>query len=162
MSKLSMHRPSKLGRPVALDINRRDLRTWEKDPAAGWFRVGVWDQQDQAERWVSIEIPPSPWQHRDGVILSFLHPDGRSVIVTGSVQEDGRPWLHVSVARQNRMPSYKDLAEAKDLFIGPARQALQVFPEAGNHVNIHPYALHLWCCLVGDGLPDFTRGGASI
>lgn len=33
---------------------------------------------------------------------------------------------------------------------------------AGKHVNKHPYCLHLWSCLDGPVLPDFTRGSDGI
>ena len=37
-----------------------------------------------------------------------------------------------------------------------------VFPERKFHVNIHPFCLHLWCCLDGDGLPEFSHGLGTI
>jgi hypothetical protein len=74
---------------------------------------------------------------------------------------DGKRWLHVSLARRDRMPSYEELAEVKEAFVGPRRQAVMVMPRRERHVNLHPYCLHLWCCLdtKGDGLPDFGRHG---
>jgi hypothetical protein len=157
-----MRRATKPGVIDYPDFNRIDIRTWERAEGIDGYRIGIWQRDETAERWFIIKAPPYPWRHREGVLLAFLHPDGRSVLVSGSVQLDERPWLHVSVARQNRMPSYKDLAEVKELFIGPAYQTIQVFPPETNRVNLHPYALHLWTCLQDDGLPDFTRGGASI
>jgi hypothetical protein len=53
------------------------------------------------------------------------------------------------------------MSEVKELFIGGDRQAIQVMPPRSNHVNIHE-VLHLWHCLDGDGLPDFTGGGETI
>lgn len=40
--------------------------------------------------------------------------------------------------------------------------ALQVLPPRAKHVNIHPFCLHLWCCLDGDVTPDFTQGSGSL
>jgi len=87
--------------------------------------------------------------------------DGRFVVLSAGLWE-GRWWLHVSVSRKREIPSYWDLADLKEIFIGPELQALQVFARAGRHVNIHPYCLHLWACLEpeGDGLPDFGKYGA--
>lgn len=87
---------------------------------------------------------------------------GLMVVVSGDVEEDGRRWLHVSVSRRSRVPGYDDLLLVKRLFIGELRQAIQVFPPRDRHINIHPYCLHLWSCLEGDGLPDFARGGNTI
>lgn len=90
----------------------------------------------------------------------FEHLDGRTVIVSVG-PHDGRWWLHVSMSRRKYIPSYSDLADVKRVFVGEDRQAVQVFPRRERHVNIHPYALHLWACLEpdGDGLPDFGREG---
>lgn len=86
---------------------------------------------------------------------------GKTSAVFSAGRHDGKLWLHVSIGHPNRMPSYLELAEAKRIFIGESRQALQVFSPAAKHINIHRYVLHLWCCLEpeGDGLPDFGRYG---
>jgi len=91
---------------------------------------------------------------------AFEHLDGRRVV--GTVGRHGAMlWLHVSVSRRKYIPSYADLADVKATFIGPDRQAVQLFPRADRHVNLHEYCLHLWACLdpAGDGLPDFGADG---
>jgi len=76
---------------------------------------------------------------------------------------DDKRWLHVSVSRKNQdIPSWACMSEVKDVFIGPERTALQVMPPQAKHVNIHQGCLHLWCCLDGDVVPDFTAGGSTI
>ena len=103
------------------------------------------------------------WQQLAG------HPQGRfyrhilsgmTVIVSGRIEVDGKPWLHVSFAHGNRLPSWEELRLVKDSFIGRSKQAIQVLPVEAKHVNFNPYCLHLWHCasLRGDGLPDFTYG----
>lgn len=88
------------------------------------------------------------------------------VISSRGLELDGKRWLHISMSIWNKsayvIPSYDDLIMVKKMFIGPNAKAIQVFPEESKHVNIHPYVLHLWCCLDGDPLPDFTRGSGSI
>jgi len=37
-----------------------------------------------------------------------------------------------------------------------------VVPPRSQYVNINPTVLHLWVCLDGDVLPDFTHGGSSL
>jgi hypothetical protein len=84
------------------------------------------------------------------------------VLVSAAHYGDGKHWLHVSVSRKNgQLPTWEVLSEVKDLFIGPARTALQVLPSRAKHVNIAP-VLHLWHCLEGDVTPDFTGGGQTI
>lgn len=88
------------------------------------------------------------------------------VVASVSYERDGDRWIHVSVSagmeRPNgrqvqQLPSYKQLCEVKDLFIGPGRKAVQVFPPRTEHINIHPCVLHLFALVEGDPLPDFRR-----
>lgn len=92
----------------------------------------------------------------------YRYRDTTTVLVSCARYGDGKHWLHVSVSRKNReLPSWELLSQVKDLFIGPARTALQVLPPRAKHVNIAP-VLHLFCCLDGDVTPDFTGGGDTI
>lgn len=91
----------------------------------------------------------------------FRSVNGVSVIMSGQI-ENGKKWLHVSLACKSKMPSYDDLALVKKVFIGEHKKAIMVFPEKKYHVNIHHYCLHLWHCLDGDGLPEFSHGLGTI
>ena len=91
-----------------------------------------------------------------------LHRIG-SIIVSQSdwPERPGEEWLHASIARDDRMPSYADLTALHKAVFG-ARYAYQVFAPPSRHVNIHPNALHLWGRVDdGDGriLPDFGTAG---
>ena len=108
--------------------------------------------------WREFELAPTDPLY--GLRTAFHR--GRRLTVCFSVgRHDWRWWLHISVAHPDKLPEYWDLVEAKKVFIGEERQAVQVFPRRERHVNIHPNALHLWCSLEeeGDGLPDFGREG---
>jgi hypothetical protein len=71
-------------------------------------------------------------------------------------------WLHLSIARRDRMPTWTELTEARDLFLGPGTEAYQKLPKRSEHVNIHPYCLHLWALVNRPLTPDFTRGSGSL
>lgn len=72
-----------------------------------------------------------------------------------------RVWLHVSMAFKNKLPSYQDMCDCKRIFVGPERQAMEIFAKESRHVNIHKNARHLWSCVEGtDLLPDFGRFGS--
>lgn len=86
----------------------------------------------------------------------------RRVIWSVALEQDGELWLHVSVSREDRMPSYADLCKVKSEVIGDDRTAIEVFVDSEHHVNIHPNVRHLWCCLTSTPLPDFTQGGVTI
>jgi len=83
----------------------------------------------------------------------------RVIFTADNLEGDGKTWLHVSLSRKSRIPTYEDMCEVKDVFVGRDRQALQIFVPASKHINIHKYCLHLWCCIEGDNLPDFGRYG---
>jgi hypothetical protein len=86
-----------------------------------------------------------------------------TVIIDWALYGDGRKWIHLSVARPDKMPEWSLLREVKNLFIGRERQAIQVLPNESKYVNIHPYCLHLFACVEGDDpMPDFTRGMGGL
>lgn len=94
---------------------------------------------------------------------AYQYRDGLRVLVSTADFEDGRDWMHVSLSRADRLPSFDDLKFAKSVFVGDQRYAYQVFPPTEKYINIHPFVLHLWSPLTGaPPLPDFTRGGNSI
>jgi hypothetical protein len=84
------------------------------------------------------------------------------VIWSVATELDDRPWLHVSVSRPDRLPSYLDMKQVHAVFIGD-RFAYSVWAPPDEHVSIHDNCLHLWCPLEGERpLPDFTRGMGTI
>lgn len=122
---------------------------------------------DPALVWVGEYLPkalPGGWKlaqdSPDGA--AYHHRSGLTVIVSGHREDDGKRWLHVSLARPDRLPSYQDQGLVKALFIGAEREAYSVWPRASRHVNFHRFCLHLWHCADGPPLPDFARGGRSI
>jgi hypothetical protein len=113
----------------------------------------------------SGEKPPPGW------ILEQTRADGarwinnkRQMVVIGSIaiEDDGKKWLHMSMSHRKRVPTYDELIYLKRNWIGEDRKAIMVLPEKEKHINIHPFVLHLFCCLDGDPLPDFTQGGDTI
>jgi len=96
---------------------------------------------------------PFVWRRKDGLQVFRTVDD---------VYDDGKVWMHVSLSYPNRLPTYEDMVVVKREFIGDDRVAYQVFPDKEKHINHHPYCLHLWCCLEGPILPDFSFGGLTI
>ena len=112
-------------------------------------------------------VKPSPfaWDIRegeDGIMCIWMFSSKVSVIASASREADGKRWLHVSVCHRDHLPSWELLRQVKDEFIGKDRKAIQVLPAASEYVNINPNVLHLWHCMDGDTLPDFTGGSGSI
>lgn len=124
----------------------------------------AFDPTDSGAPHGGLEISlPIGWEivarRRDGKMYANDH--GLKVIVSG-IEIDERHWIHVSVSRRSRLPSWGDLKAVKNIFIGPERKALQVLPAQSDYVNHHPYCLHLWHCLDGDPVPDFRLGAGMI
>ena len=82
---------------------------------------------------------------RDGNNGAFLIPttDGSILRILAS---DGEGWEHVSVSIEaaRRCPSWEQMCFAKDLFWDDEDCVVQYHPPKSQHVNCHPYCLHLW------------------
>ena len=87
--------------------------------------------------------------------------NGLMIIASAGEYDDGREWLHVSISRKSRVPSYNELTRIKRDFIGDDKKAVLVLPEKKNHVNIHDYCLHLFYS-AENPLPEFSAGMGTI
>jgi len=84
---------------------------------------------------------------------------GLLVLADYAAKMDGKLWYHVSYSRRGKLPDYGDSELVKRLFVGENRWAISVWAERTNHVNIHPYVLHLWSCNERP-FPEFSVGGS--
>lgn len=87
--------------------------------------------------------------------------NGLMIIASVGKYEDGLEWLHVSVSRKSRIPSYEDITRVKRDFIGEDRKAITVLPEKKYHVNLHENCLHLFYS-ADNPLPEFSAGLGTI
>jgi hypothetical protein len=129
-------------------------------PTPEFDSVDVWAVLDAVPKsWDRIEIRADGAAYRRGSL---------QVIFSVAKESDGEEWLHVSVCgRRGKadfyLPSWEELVRVRNDFIGADRFAYQVLAPTSEHVNIHPYVLHLWARRDGTpALPDFTRGSGSI
>ena len=94
-----------------------------------------------------------PRQFFDGWVFDRFDGSSRIIITCGPAPDDPQGdnsvdnWFHASISRREVMPSYDDLALLHHA-VWPDGYAYQVFAPPSAHINIHPYALHLW------GRPD--------
>lgn len=111
-------------------------------------------------------ILPAGWQRSDELPVFDCHGIGElrgvRVLFSAGVEDDGRVWLHVSLSRPNRCPSWEDCVAVKRIFIGDDRTAYQVIPPQRDYYNCGlpgrgQYVLHLWAPMDGTALPDFLR-----
>lgn len=62
------------------------------------------------------------------------------------IASDGMGWEHVSVTVQDakRCPTWEEMCRVKDAFWGPEDCVVQFHPPKSEHINNHPFCLHLW------------------
>lgn len=60
------------------------------------------------------------------------------------VASSGEGWNHVSVSRANRCPNWPEMEHVKRLFFHDEETAMQLHVPPKDHINNHPYCLHLW------------------
>lgn len=75
---------------------------------------------------------------------------------------NGERWLHVSASHTLTIPTWEEMREVKETFIGKDREAYMVMPPEERYINDNPTVLHLWCCVDGPVLPDFRRFGPRL
>lgn len=96
----------------------------------------------------------------DGAAYSCL-PRKLGVILSASLEQDGKRWVHLSLSHRHRVPTWGELRATKEAFLGDV-YAVTVLPPQRVYINIHPNVLHLFHCLDGHPLPEFSRGMGSL
>ena len=86
----------------------------------------------------------------DATCGAFFVPspvDGKDMRVIAS-SADG--WDHVSVSRMTRCPYWPEMEAVRKLFLGANVAAMQLHLPDSEHINYHPYCLHIWRPMDGD------------
>lgn len=81
-----------------------------------------------------------------GVQLNVLASDGSDWPM------EPPPWEHVSVSLPRRCPTWEEMDAIKRIFWRDDETVLQFHVPRSEHINCHPYCLHLWK-LVGCDIP---------
>lgn len=95
-----------------------------------------------------------PWPEADGFLVGggvaqagrYIIPslvDGQDLVV---IATQDPLWDHVSVSRRTRTPNWREMEFIFRLFFREDETAVQFHVPADEHVNIHPYCLHIWRC----------------
>jgi hypothetical protein len=109
-------------------------------------------------QWTRIETHPEILAQPYVVALgTYLEPrkDGLRVIVTLDLASDvgAGDWLHLSVSRERRLPTWGDLVSTRDMLGYEELYFLQQLPPRRYWLNVHPYCLHLLHRLDQDAVP---------
>jgi hypothetical protein len=70
-----------------------------------------------------------------GSILLIMATDGIS---------EAEVWEHVSVSTERRCPNWEEMSAVKDWFWNDDECVVQFHPPKSEHINNHPFCLHLW------------------
>lgn len=60
------------------------------------------------------------------------------------IASSGEGWDHVSVSLPDRCPTWAEMEQVKRLFFRDDETAMQLHVPPSDHVNCHPFCLHLW------------------
>ena len=75
---------------------------------------------------------------------AYVNLGGLRVLISIDETENNNKYLHVSVSREDRLPSWADMKTAKSIFIGFEKEAFHMLPKESEYVNCHKNCLHLW------------------
>ncbi len=81
----------------------------------------------------------------DGGNGAFLIPVPGQRTVLKVLASNGDGWDHISVSvnGEQRTPTWAEMEIAKKAFLGDV-VAMQLHLPKGDHINCHPYTLHVW------------------
>lgn len=79
-----------------------------------------------------------------GAFLIPRRPGESPLRVIACASWDEVPFDHVSVSLPDRCPTWDEMCRVKDLFWTDDECVMQLHPPRSEHVNTHPYCLHMW------------------
>jgi hypothetical protein len=95
-------------------------------------------------------VPTSEFVRREGHVIdlgTYVQPlrDGLRAIVTIDLASDvgAGDWLHLSISRARRLPTWGDLVTARDALGYEDIYFVQQLPPRRNWLNVHSFCLHL-------------------
>lgn len=141
-----------------VDVSGIDSAAMAREISNGWARrVSGWEAPPPPKQWRELERDPTGAKYRE--------PNRRLVVIVScSIEDDGRAWIHLSCSHAERIPSWGELGIVKEAFLGD-REAYQVMPPRKRYINIDPHVLNVFALFDAAAdpvLPDFTRGTGGI
>lgn len=83
-----------------------------------------------------------------GVTLYAFRKSNLTVLLSVDDYEAVEPgagvWVHASLARPDRDPTWGEVRLVRDAFFGPNALVAQVLAPAAQWINVHSHCLHLW------------------
>ena len=79
--------------------------------------------------------------HENGL---FWVPSCMDTVLLKIIASSDMGWDHVSISRNKRCPNWPEIEQVKHLFFKDNETAMQLHVPKSEHINIHPYCLHIW------------------
>lgn len=57
---------------------------------------------------------------------------------------DEYAWDHISVSARKRCPNWFEMSHIKSIFFAEDETVMQLHVPESEHIDLHPYTLHLW------------------
>jgi hypothetical protein len=83
---------------------------------------------------------------------AYQEDTGIAILITER-EYQGNLWLHISMSRYNRYPTWDEIKRIKNELIGEDVRTIMMMPEKRNYINLHPYCFHLYAGEIVDKLP---------
>lgn len=100
-------------------------------------------------RW-RLRAGPSASEDVDGACGFFIIP-GPLGTTLRAMASDGSEWPleppaweHVSISTERRCPTWAEMEFVRDIFWAVDETVMQLSVPRAEHINCHPYCLHLW------------------
>lgn len=87
-----------------------------------------------------IEHSRGGWGDSECGAFLFQRPTGNLRVIASA----GEGWDHVSVSLANRCPGWAEMEWVKRKFFEDDEVAVQYHVAVRDHINCHPYTLHIW------------------
>lgn len=101
-----------------------------------------------------------PWY---GGYIGMIHlSDCGTCSVVWRYNEDGYEHVSISPKHKNRMPSWYDMAQLKDIFFYPEEEAYQIMPKRSEYVNVKENCLHIYRPTNGRLLSELIENDKDI
>jgi len=78
------------------------------------------------------------------MVIPFKPEPDQPAVMLRVIASIAGGWDHVSISLPDRTPRWEELEFIKRLLFKPHEVAVQFHVPMDDHVNIHPYTLHLW------------------
>jgi hypothetical protein len=93
----------------------------------------------------AFRIPDTPYE-AGAIGGAFLIPYPLAGEKLRCIATAGEGWDHVSVSPHvsKRTPSWAEMSYAKATFFHEKEVVMQLHVPEEDHINVHPYCLHLW------------------